>query len=503
MERDTLIQQQPSFSSSFSSSLINRLYVAHFLARWDSRMWEFSVGLYMINIWPESLLLTAVYGVVETSSTALFGPMIGQLVDRFTYMKVLRLWLVTQNISFIVAGGTVVGLLVYSSLKYTNLAAFISLVVLTNVFGAVSILSTLAGTILIEREWVVIISEDHPPETQTKMNSVIRRIDLTCKLFAPVVAGFIISFISLQASALTLASWNTISVWLQYWLFSSVYSGIPALHERSLRKTTSRRSIADPEEGTYSYRHMPCFDSQDGRGNSTPSLSMKDMIIKQISEFPCISPWKVYLSQDVVLPGVALALLYYTVLSFGTLMTATLTWEGVPVYIIGLARGVSATIGILATFLYPIIHSHIQTLRTGLWSIWFQWTFLLVCIASILVKSSKLAAYMLMGGVAMSRLGLWMFDLSVVQLMQDHVPDTDRCVVGGVQDSLQSILYLLTFVTGIVIPDPKEFWKLTLLSFLFATLAAILYTLHIYRVRKHLIHFEKFYALAQWLVRLR
>ncbi|KAL9675195.1 hypothetical protein QQ045_003396 [Rhodiola kirilowii] len=153
MERDPLIQQQPSFSSSFFSSLINRLYVAHFLARWDSRMWEFSVGLYMINIWPESLLLTAVYGVVEASSTALFGPMIGQLVDRFTYMKVLRLWLVTQNISFIVAGGTVVGLLVYSSLKYTNLAAFISLVVLTNVFGAVSVLSTLAGTILIEREW--------------------------------------------------------------------------------------------------------------------------------------------------------------------------------------------------------------------------------------------------------------------------------------------------------------------------------------------------------------
>lgn len=52
------------------------------------RMWEFSVGLYMISIWPESLLLAAIYGVVESSSTALFGPIIGQLVDKLTYLKV-------------------------------------------------------------------------------------------------------------------------------------------------------------------------------------------------------------------------------------------------------------------------------------------------------------------------------------------------------------------------------------------------------------------------------
>lgn len=52
-------------------------------------MWEFSVGLYMINIWPDSLLLPAVYGVVEAASTALFGPFIGKWVDRLTYMQVI------------------------------------------------------------------------------------------------------------------------------------------------------------------------------------------------------------------------------------------------------------------------------------------------------------------------------------------------------------------------------------------------------------------------------
>lgn len=51
-------------------------------------MWEFSVGLYMINIWPDSLLLAAAYGVVESASTALFGPLIGELVDKLSYTRV-------------------------------------------------------------------------------------------------------------------------------------------------------------------------------------------------------------------------------------------------------------------------------------------------------------------------------------------------------------------------------------------------------------------------------
>lgn len=53
-------------------------------------------------------------------------------------------------------------------------------------------------------------------------------------------------------------------------------------------------------------------------------------------------------------------------------MTATLEWEGIPAFVIGIARGISAVIGIAATLVYPILQSRILTLRTGLWSIWSQ-----------------------------------------------------------------------------------------------------------------------------------
>ena len=50
-------------------------------------MWMFAVGLYLVELTPNSLRLTAVYGLAVTSTLALFGSTIGQWVDSNSRLK--------------------------------------------------------------------------------------------------------------------------------------------------------------------------------------------------------------------------------------------------------------------------------------------------------------------------------------------------------------------------------------------------------------------------------
>lgn len=160
---------------------------------------------------------------------------------------------------------------------------------------------------------VVVICSGQPPEVLTEMNSIIRRIDLICKLCSPVFSGLIISFVSLKASATFLVLWNLLSVWLQYWLLTSVYNGIPTLSESSQRRVSKRiptdyletAAILDENENSTSLQE----------GNLVLETSdWKKRISGRLSRLPCFSSWIVYAKQEIVMPGVALALLYFTVL---------------------------------------------------------------------------------------------------------------------------------------------------------------------------------------------
>ncbi|KAG7574092.1 MFS transporter superfamily [Arabidopsis suecica] len=347
----------------------------------------------------------------------------------------------------------------------------------------------------------VVMSEGHPPAVLTRMNSVIRGIDLSSKLLSPVITGLIISFVSLKASAITFAAWATITAWVEYWLFIFVYSGVPAIARSNERRILrSRTKQVEGTDAPVSVSIAP--GTEEGSTGNPPSRTGIWKILDRVSKSSFVGAWRIYFNQEVVLPGVSLALLFFTVLSFGTLMTATLQWVGIPTYIIGIGRGISATVGLAATFVYPLMQSRLSTLRTGLWSFWSQWSCLLVCVGSIWVKKDKLASYMLMAGVAASRLGLWMFDLSVIQQMQDLVSESDRCVVGGVQNSLQSALDLMAYLLGIIVSNPKDFWILTLISFSTVSLAGMLYTIHLYRIRNHIFHFEKIPLLNKCLFKL-
>lgn len=68
----------------------------------------------------------------------------------------------------------------------------------------------------------------------------MRRIDLSCKLLAPIVVGFMMSSVSVLASAILIAVWNVTSVGVEYWLLHYVYMAMPVLQKKSTAKPASR-----------------------------------------------------------------------------------------------------------------------------------------------------------------------------------------------------------------------------------------------------------------------
>jgi len=67
------------------------------------------------------------------------------------------------------------------------------------------------------------------------------------------------------------------------------------------------------------------------------------------------SGWRLYFQQSTLLPGLALALLYFTVLSLGFLMTSFLAWQGMSEATISLFRAAGALSGLMATVVFPAL----------------------------------------------------------------------------------------------------------------------------------------------------
>jgi len=64
-------------------------YMSHFLSTWSDRMWEFAIALLLINIWPDTMLLVALFGFTESIAVVLGGPVVGDWVDTHPRLEVV------------------------------------------------------------------------------------------------------------------------------------------------------------------------------------------------------------------------------------------------------------------------------------------------------------------------------------------------------------------------------------------------------------------------------
>ncbi|XP_053322784.1 solute carrier family 40 member 1-like [Spea bombifrons] len=80
---------------------------------------------------------------------------------------------------------------------------------------------------------------------------------------------------------------------------------------------------------------------------------------------------------------------------------------------------------------------------------------------------SYISIILLFSGVILARVGLWSFDLTVTQLLQENIPESERGVVNGVQSSMNYLMDLVHFIMVILAPQPQQFGLLVIISILF------------------------------------
>ena len=109
------------------------------------------------------------------------------------------------------------------------------------------------------------------------------------------------------------------------------------------------------------------------------------------------------------------------------------------------------------------------------------------------VPTVSSAVVLMLIGVIGARFGLWMFDLTVTQLVQERVVEEERGVVSGVMNAMNSLMDMLRYILVIAAPRPEHFRYLTFISVGSVSMGVLLYAYYVRKMRGHLFHFKDGY----------
>uniref|UniRef100_A0A8R1TKN0 Solute carrier family 40 member n=1 Tax=Onchocerca volvulus TaxID=6282 RepID=A0A8R1TKN0_ONCVO len=207
-----------------------------------------------------------------------------------------------------------------------------------------------------------------------------------------------------------------------------------------------------------------------------------------------------------------------TVLGFDGIAIGYAKSQGLSALWLGILRSIGSGFGIIGACLYFLIETYSSARKSGLIGLIAQHLALYICIASIWLPGSPfdpvtyfreitfaiwwqqlqnsfiftnnknesktgsndidwstwtsnghsiISVFTLLMGIAVARLGLYMADLSISQIMQETIPERERNTVFGVQDSVAQFFSVLKDVMTLIVPDPKTFGILIIISVLF------------------------------------
>ncbi|KAL3832525.1 hypothetical protein ACJMK2_024160 [Sinanodonta woodiana] len=416
------------------------VYISHTLSAWGDRMWAFGVGLFMVEIAPESLRLTAIYGFATGIAILFAGALLGDWIDKTPRLRAARTALIIQNTSVILCALVVYVVIWFKpviqvqwpneTLLWLCYAGIILIAISAN-------LASVASKISVQKDWIVEIC-GRDKNLLADMSATLRLIDQTTLILAPIATGQIMTFGSLGIGALFIAGWNVFSVFIEYFLLWKVYKLVPALKSKKYRKKAEKemeeikpvaeeiKPVAEEikpvaEEIKVDAEKDPQETNDDDKGEKSQNVEETSLMTvekpkkeeesksqiskdapnekepqgcsrfcrKMFSSFITLyRGWRTYMKYNVALAGLALACLYMTVLGFDNITVGYSYSQGINESIISILMASGALFGITGTLIFPRIRRKLGLERTGLFGLGAQIFSLCFCVASVFAPGS-------------------------------------------------------------------------------------------------------------------
>ncbi|KAH7115266.1 iron transporter [Dendryphion nanum] len=403
------------------------LYIVQSLTSWSIRMSDYCIAVFLAASFPGTLFYISLYTFVRSFVAVLLSSTIGSLVDRTDRLVALRLAVAGHRFAVALSCMLIYILSIFQNSDATRWLLFTIFILI----ACVEKLASVANIVIIERDWVIVVSHSLERNRQD-VNAVMRRLDLFTKLAAPFLLSFLDSY-SRNTAIATIAIMNIGSNFLEGFKIAQLYHQVPALGKR-------RTDLTSNPPLAY-------------HANSIRRSGISYAIIRFRKS------WEKYIRSPVFLPSLSNALLYLTVLSFGSQMVTYLIAAKFTTFQVGSLRMVSVVAELTGTWIAPVVMTHFGALLSGFYFLLWQATSMSAAVMAIATQKSGSwpAAICLVVGVCLKRLGLWGFDLSVQFLVQEGTPPSTRAQFSATEMGCQNVFELLSSTMTIIFDRPDQF----------------------------------------------
>ncbi|BGP38845.1 hypothetical protein JCM10449v2_002783 [Rhodotorula kratochvilovae] len=458
---------------------------------WQQRSFEFASYLFLVQLFPNTTLQPSIYGFCTTGAAIVLSGSVGHLVDEFNRVRFVRGTIIAQKgtiaISYAIFFACFLEL--YTAAKERReQPTLIGLFAVLTLFSMAQNLATIGISVAVERDWVTCIAQGDSAKL-TRLNTYLRRIDLLSKLLAPLFVSLLTTAASYTfASALLLGLAVGATVFEFAWI-NLVYRRFPMLAESS--------STALPPPTVDEPVERPPID----RPSWTASLRAKVQQLPGRFRLRIVAEgrdWLAFVRAPVFFSSLAISLLYLTVLSFEGSMLAYLKSHSYDDAFVAGMRGIGVVTGLMGTMVMPLLEKRIGLVRAGTWSIFSEVVTLIPAVLAFFVgappdgkRGPTWNDALLFAGMAVSRIGLWSFDLCQLKELQEALNDHPRRnSIMALQFSLQNIFDLVKYAVTIVLHRPSQFKWAVVISFASVCCGALSYLVYARKERGHLVHLE-------------